>query len=142
MRETEIARENANNAKLQSFATLSEFYQVRVSAEQQFPVARDAPTRKTYSHTRKKCHREDQFRRLHNEEVVGYWYQWDRYRVYVRATRPRPISFMSSRFHELFLALSIDTNTCGYTYVHTHLSRNPRSFPTSDLSCRSHLRPG
>jgi len=54
-----LQERNANNAKLQSFATLSEFYQMRVSAEQQFPVTRDAPTRKTHMHTRKEFHREN-----------------------------------------------------------------------------------
>lgn len=128
-----LRKRNANNAKLQSFATLSEFYQVRVSVKQQFPVTRDGLTKETHMYIHKKRH----FQRLHNEEVVEYWYQWDRYGVYARAMHPRPISFMFFRFHKLVRLVSRHQHTCVCT--HACISKYSLS-PTSDLSCRSRLR--
>ena len=116
---------------------LSEFYQVRVSAKQQFPVTRAALTRKTHMHICK----ERQFRRLHNEKVVGYWYQWDRYGG-LRACH----AFSSNLLYVLSVSqltrlVSRHQHTCVYVCTHAYISKYSLS-PTSDLSCGSRLRAG
>lgn len=121
---------------------------MRISTEQQFPNTR--ATRLKRTHTREEPSRYRRFRRLHNEEPVGYWYQWGRdmgtYRVYVRAARPRPISFMSSRFLEQPHLVNRYQHTRGHANLHTSAYIYPEthvhsSFSMSDLSCRSCLRP-